>query len=317
MATGSPLISTPRPDDMVLNPLRLAVFRMVVEHRGFTRAAEALSLTQSTVSDHIHLLEATVGSPLFDRRRRGANLTEVGHAVYDFAVTMQSELMALRARVSDLTAGRGGVVTLGATMIPGTHVLPGLLASFHKLHPAGQLVMRLLPPDAVCEEVLNGKLDLGVVSEAEPLSPALQAEPLWRDTDVLIASPKHRLAGKASMLLSDVVGEPFVVAWGRTLGDQTLDRALAGTGFPARTVVMAVGSQDGVRQAVIRGVGLAVVFRRVVAEDIAAGRLAALPLRELAMSERHLLVHRRAHRVTPIVSELVAFLRAEAPLLSN
>ncbi len=80
---------------------------------------------------------------------------------------------------------------------------------------------------------------------------------------------------------------------------------------------MAVGSQDGVRQAVIRGVGLAVVFRRVVAEDIAAGRLAALPLRELAMSERHLLVHRRAHRVTPIVSELVAFLRAEAPLLSD
>ncbi len=307
----------PRPDDVVLNPVRLAVFRMVVERRGFTRAAEALSLTQSTVSDHIRLLEAAIGSPVFDRTRRGGQLTEVGQAVYDFALTLQQELTALQARVSDLTAGRGGLVTLGATMIPGTRVLPGLLAGFHDLHPAGQIAMRLLSPDAICADVSGGKLDLGVVSEAEPLSPELEAGSIWCDTDLLVAPPEHPLAGRESVTLADVAGESFVVAWGRTLGDQTLDRALAGAGLPARRVVMAVGSQDGVREAVLRGVGLAVVFRRVVAEDLAAGRLAALPLTELAISERHLLVHRRAHRLTPIVSELIAYLRREAPMLSD
>jgi DNA-binding transcriptional LysR family regulator len=232
-------------------------------------------------------------------------------------VTVQRELAALRAQVSDLTGGRSGIVTLGATMIPGTHVLPGLLADFQAQHPDRQLVMRLLSPDAICGELLNGSVDLGIVSEAEPLPPALQAEPLWLDTDSLIAPPDHHVAGKPSVTLTDLVGEPFVVAWGRTLGDQTLDRALAAAGLPARRIVMALGSQDGVREAVLRGVGLAVVFHRVVAPDLRAGRLAALPLEGLAMAERHLLVYRQAHRLTPIATQLVTFLRREAPALSD
>ena len=154
-----------QPDDAALNPVRLAAFCAVVERRGFTRAAEALSLTQSTVSGHIQLLEQALGSPLFDRRRHGGQLTEVGEAVYAFAVTMRREVVVLRARINDLTNGRAGVVVLGATPVLGTHVLPTMLARFHHLHPAGELRLRVLPPDAISGEVLRGRLDLGFVHE--------------------------------------------------------------------------------------------------------------------------------------------------------
>jgi DNA-binding transcriptional LysR family regulator len=306
-----------QPEDLALNPVRLAVFRTVVERHGFTRAAEALYLTQSTVSDHIRVLEELFGSPLFDRRRRGAQLTEVGQAVYAFAVTMQRELGALRAQISDLTGGQAGVLTLGAPIVPGTHVLPSLLAGFYHRHPAGQLLMRLLPPDAIGEAVLNGHLDLGVISEAETIAPVLQVEPLWRESVVLIAPPDHRLAEQPRVALRDLVDEAFVVAWGRLLGDQALNRALARAGLPPRRIVMAVGNQDGVRQAVLERVGLGVVFRRVVAADLTSGQLAALPLEDLPMSEQFLLVYRRAHRLTPLAQRFITFLREESPRLSE
>src|SRR5438552_2820109 len=99
-APDTPMTGAVRPEEAILHPVRLAVFCAVVERHGFTRAAEALALTQSTVSNHVQALERVVGSPLFDRRRRGAQLTEVGQAVYEFAVTVRRELVALHARIS-------------------------------------------------------------------------------------------------------------------------------------------------------------------------------------------------------------------------
>jgi DNA-binding transcriptional LysR family regulator len=304
-------------EDVVLNPVRLATFCAVVERRGFTRAAEAVALTQSTVSGHIRVLEQAVGSPLFERRRHGAQLTEVGEAVYEFAVTLRREVVALRARISDLTGGRAGVVRLGAPISPGTQILPTLLARFHQVRPAGELRMQLLPPDMIPEEVLRGRLDFGITSEAAELPPTLQAEPLWRDRVVLIAASHHRLAGQTRVTLADVAGEPFVVAWGRTLGDQVLNRAFARAGLASRRIVMQVGNQDGVRQAVLQGVGLGVVHRRVVAADLTAGALITLPLEDLPMVEQTVLIYRHAPHLPPITEQLIAFLRDEAPRLSD
>jgi DNA-binding transcriptional LysR family regulator len=314
---GWPAAGSARPDEVVLNPVRLAVFCAVVERRGFTRAAEALALTQSTVSSHIQTLEQVLGSPLFDRGRRGGQLTEAGQAVYEFAVTMRREVVALRARLSDLSGGQAGVVTLGVTIMPGTHILPTLLARFHHLHPRGEVQMRLLSPDVIPEEVLQGRLDFGIIGEAQPLSPGLQAEPVWCSELVLIAWAGHRLADQAHVTLEDVAAEPFVVAWGRTLGDQVLNRALARAGLAPRRIVMQLGNQDGVRQAVLQRVGLGVVARRIVVEELTTHALVALPLEDFPVREQSVLIYRRAYHLTPIAEQLIAFLREESPRLSG
>jgi DNA-binding transcriptional LysR family regulator len=316
-ASGPAQSDTVRADEVVLNPVRLAVFCAVVERRSFTRAAEALALTQSTVSNHIHTLEQVLGSQLFDRRRRGAQLTEVGQAVYEFAVTMRREVVALRARISDLTGGRAGVVTLGTTIMPGTHILPTLLARFHHRYPSGEVQMRLLSPEVIPDEVLQGRLDFGIVGEAQTLAPGLQAEPVWWNELVLVARADHPLASHAHVQLEDAGAQPYVVAWGRTLGDQVLNRALARAGLAPRRIVMQLGNQDGVRQAILEGVGLGVLSRRVVLEDLAAGRLVALPLDGFPVVEQSLLIYRRAHQRTPIADELIAFLREQSPSLSQ
>ena len=123
---------TPRPDDVVLNPQRLAVFCAVAERESFSRAAEALAITQPTVSGHVRALEAALGARLFERQRRGARLTASGQVVYDYAVATLRDLASLRAQLRDLADGTAGTIRIGAGLVPATYVLPGLLARFHQ-----------------------------------------------------------------------------------------------------------------------------------------------------------------------------------------
>jgi LysR family transcriptional regulator, transcriptional activator of the cysJI operon len=306
-----------QPNDLLLNPVRLAIFRTVVERHSFTRAAEELSLAQSTVSGHIRLLESAFGSPLFDRRQRGAQFTEVGQAAYDFAIAVQRELDALRAQVRDLAGGLAGAVTLGAPVVPGTHVLPELLAHFHRQRPAAELRLRLLPPESIGEEVLHGHLDMGIVNESTVLPAAVWREPLWCETVMLVAASDHPLAKKPHVSLEDLAGQPFVIGCGRTGADQALNQALARAGLPPRHIVMEAGNQDGARQAARQGVGLAVLYRRVVSQDLTDGKLVILPMPELPGTEQQLLVFRPAHRFTPLAQQLIAFLQAAAPQLTD
>lgn len=302
---------TPWPSDIALNPVRLLVFCTVVERGSFRRAADELCLAQPTVSGHIHVLEELFGTPLFDRQRRGAQLTEAGQAVYDFAVGLRRELAALRAHLSDLAGGQAGTVALAAAPVPATYILPELLARFQRQRPGAHVQLRLLSPDAIGEEVQRGRVDFGIISEVTPTE-ALACEPLWTEPIVLVARADHPLARRARVSPAELAAEPFIIGSVRNLGDRALDRALALAGLPPRRVVLELGNHEGIRQAVLHGVGLAVLFHRVVAAELAAGRLVALPFAGLPLAEQFLMVYRRTHRFTPLATALMAFIRGEA-----
>jgi DNA-binding transcriptional LysR family regulator len=298
-----------RPDDVVVNPVRLAVFCMVAEHRNFTRAAEVLSVTQPTVSGHIRVLEEWLGTRLFDRHQHGVRLTEAGQATYDFAVTVLRDMAILRARADELAGGEGGAVILGAETVTASYLLPDLLAEFHHRHPRAYIHLRVLTPAVIGEEVLHGRLDFGIVNEAMVL-PSLKSESLWVDTILVIAPPVHRLARAESVGLADLANEPFVVGAAPTLGDRALDQSLVRLGLGPRQVVMRVGNLEGVKQAVVRGVGLGIVYRQVVAAELADRKLVALNLAELAITEQFFCIRRHPDRETPLAGKLMEFIRS-------
>src|SRR5262249_48201333 len=112
------------PADVLVNPVRLAIFCTVVEQRSFARAADALAMSAANVSVHIRTLERLWGCVLFDRSRRGAQLTEAGHVAHEYAATVLRETVAFRARLSDVAGGAAGTVTIGASSVQGTYILP-------------------------------------------------------------------------------------------------------------------------------------------------------------------------------------------------
>jgi DNA-binding transcriptional LysR family regulator len=305
-----------QPADIGLNLVRLEMFRTVVERGSFSRAAEELSLAQSTVSGHMRALGDLFGGPLFDRQRRGAQLTEIGQVAYDFAIAVLRDLTVLRARVRDLNGGIAGTVTFGASVVPATYVLPRLLTRFAATHREARLHLRMHPPAEIHEHVLRGHLAFGIVGNCWPLPPSLALQPLWIEPLILAARPDHPLAGRSTVVATDLVDEPFVEGGACTLADQELDRALVRAGLTPRRVVMEAGSSDGVREAVRQGIGVGMLFRRVAAADLAAGELIALRLQDLPMQEQFSLIHRPRHRFTPLAEQLIGFLRDELRQLS-
>jgi DNA-binding transcriptional LysR family regulator len=300
-----------QPDDIVLNPVRLAVFCKVVEQQSFARAAEDLAITPAAVSTHVRMLEALWGTRLIERQRRGARLTEAGEALYEYAVAVLGGLATLRGRIEGLKGGHSGVVTIGATLHAASYILPEVLVAFQMQYPAAQLRLRPFPHDVVAEHVARGRMDLGLVSETTPVSRGLRLEPLWVEPLALVATPRHRLARRVTVSLADLVGEPFISA--RTAaGDLALDAAFARAQLPPRRIVMEAGNPNVSRVAALKGIGLTVVLRRVVAADLAAGHLVALSLEEPELTEQFLLICRDGHELSPLARRLIGYLHDDA-----
>jgi len=305
------------PDDALVNLARLAIFCTVVDCHSFARAADALAMSVANVSVHIRTLERLWGCPLFDRRRRGAQLTEAGHAAYEYATTVLRETVALRARLSDLAGGEAGVVTLGASSVQGTYILPAMLAEFHRQHPGARLRLLDLVPDQLGEAVARGEIDFAVASEVTPVYRGLRVERLWVDTMVILAPPHHPLAQRGRLTLADIASQEFVTGRIRTLGDQMLDAALAQAGFPPRRSVMLVASHEAQKQMALQGVGLVILFRRNAAEELATGRLVELSVEGLDMTEECRLLYRATHHFSPLARRLMDFIRAQAPRIAT
>jgi DNA-binding transcriptional LysR family regulator len=297
-------------NDFVLNPVRLAIFCAVAEHQNFTHAAATLGLTQPAVSGHIRALEEALGTTLFDRRQRGARLTEAGSRVYDFAIGVRRALGELRLELHGLAGGSSGTVTIAATELPGSYVLPELVVAFYRSHTGARVLVRVLPPEGIGEEVLRGRVDFAIVTESASLPGSLQVERLWTDRLLLVASDRHPLARRRRVSIADLDGQTFVAGPARP----ALERRLARSGLSRYQIMLEFGSPEGVKQAVLAGVGLGLLFERVVAAELHAGQLVALPVEELTMTQRYLLVTRPVRHFTPspVVQSLVQFLRARA-----
>jgi len=294
-----------QPDDVVINPIRLAIFCAVAERKNFTHAAETLGLSQPAVSGHIRALEQTLGVALFERRQRGAELTEAGRLVYDFAIGVRRSLKALRSELRALTGGQSGTVTVAASEMAGSYLLPEITARFRQRHVGAQVVVRVLPPDLVGEEVLADQADFGVVSQACTVPRSLHVDRLWIERLLLVAPSGHRLARQCPVTTTDLVGEPFISGPARAATDSALLRA----GLPGKQVVMEFGTQEGVKQAVLAGMGLALLFERVVAAELATGALVALPVDELTSTQQFVLLSHPARGFSPLARNFAQFLR--------
>ena len=150
--TGSPL-----------NFHQLYIFYAVASHRSFSRAAEALDITQPAVSIQVQELENALGVTLFHRRARGIRITEVGETVFAYAqqiFSLSSKLVETVREMQDLSTGH---LTLGASTTPGEFVLPLAVGQFRQVYPGIQVELVIANTRSIIQRVLRGEMDLGMV----------------------------------------------------------------------------------------------------------------------------------------------------------
>jgi DNA-binding transcriptional LysR family regulator len=189
---------------------RLGYFVAVAEELSFTRAARRLHMAQPPLSQQIALLEKEIGTPLFDRSRRTIRLTAAGAALLPEARRLLTDLDETVRMVRSIGDGTLGRLAVGFVPSAMGGVLPDLLREFRATHPAVELTLREMAPDALLRAVHDRRLDLAVLYL--PVSdPDLDQRKLASE-ELLLALPEaHPAAAARAISLADVAEEPFVL----------------------------------------------------------------------------------------------------------
>ncbi len=300
---------TIRPDDLDLR--QLAILCKIVELHSFTRAAEALFLTQPTLSARIADLERKVGVKLLDRRVRDVVPTRAGALLYQHA----EELLRLRAataqHLNEFLGSLCGDLTLGASTIPGEYLLPARIADFQRQHPGVVVHMVIADSADIIEQVSAGRVELGVVG-ARPANGDLLATKLEEDELVLIVHRTHRFAKRQSVTLDEILAEPFIDREAGSGTRRTVEAALRARGLRLDRdlhFIIEAGSTEAVKQCVEAAAGVALVSRRAVNCEIKVGTLRALPVQGLQLRRCFYLVRARDRTPSPLCRTFMKFLR--------
>jgi DNA-binding transcriptional LysR family regulator len=226
------------------------------------------------VSQNIQSLERTLGVSLFHRAGRRVRLTEAGQAL----LPMARELLARARHLEDAMATIQGEVTgdlyIGCSSGAGNYLLPLLAAAFGRQHPAVRIHVNVLPPQAIIERLLEGRLPIGVVStrvEHEDL----EYRPFFEDQVVLIAPADHPWAQSGSATPADLLDQPLILREETAGTTQAVLDALSRHGISRDMlkVNLELGSDEAIEIAIEEGLAVGFVSKLAAARCLRAGRV--------------------------------------------
>ena len=285
----------------------LRVFVAVAEERGFSKAAARLFRTQSAVSQAVRRLEDEIKADLFDRTTHDVRLTEAGLTLLDHARRVLSVTDEAERAVRDLLDVTRGRVVIGANEA-GLEVLLPLIGKFRETHPGVEFEVKRSPSRLIAGEVLAVTMDFGVVAFVPP-EEGLRAVVLASDELVVLSHPKHPFAKKERVTLEEF-GQATVIAHSDpSPARERVLRTYAARGV-ALNIKVSLPSLDGVKRAVERGMGVALLPRRTALTEIESGRLAAATLPELRRPRDLRLVYRAKGNFGPAAHAFLDMVRA-------
>jgi DNA-binding transcriptional LysR family regulator len=269
---------------------RLQVFHAVAKHLSFTRAADALFMTQPAVTFQIRQLEEQYGRRLFERRHGGISLTPAGELVLSYAERILALSDEMDTRLGELTGEMRGPLLIGASTTIAEFMLPRVLGEFNALYPQVRACLSVANSASIESRVAEHTLDVGLI-EAPAGQSGLASLSCCEDEMLAICAPDYPLAGMKSVTPKSLLEYEFI---SREPGSGT--RALTEAYFRAHQVApealktqMELGSPEALKGVVATGLGFAIVSRAAVDKEIRLGSLAAIALKPALKRSLHLI----------------------------
>ncbi|MGO9951644.1 MAG: selenium metabolism-associated LysR family transcriptional regulator [Dissulfurispiraceae bacterium] len=272
---------------------QLRIFASVFKNRSFSRASEELYLTQPTVSDHIKALEEEFGCRLFDRLGRTILPTKEAEALYGHALEIIEKADAVKDIIGSFKKEPAGELILGASTIPGTYLLPSVMAAFRKKYPSISFQIIISDSKEIVEKVLSHNLLLGVVG-SKLNNDQIIYTPMEEDELIVVASPSF--TNKTRISLQDLSLLPFVL---REEGSGTrteIERIFSDRGVRMDSVktVGFFGSTDAIKQAVKAGMGVSILSRLSVHDELKYKILREISVVDLQMKRNfYIITHKK------------------------
>ncbi len=279
----------------------LRAFHLVAEARSFTRAARDAGLSQPTLSAQVKKLEARHGVSLFNRRGRRLELTAMGQSLYQ----VTSRLFAAEAEAEALLAGaetlRRGHLRITADSA--THVMP-LLAQLRRHHGGVTFSLKIANSAEVLAAVLAHDADLGVAARRSP-DPRLFSQPLKQDRLVVFVPRSHAWARRRRIRVDEIQGRDLVIREPGSVTREVFEARLAEAGIKPASLIE-VQSREAVREAVLAGFGLGVVFASERGGDAS---IHTLEVDGVDLTVAEYVICLEEHRRLPLVRAFLAAVR--------
>lgn len=240
----------------------LKAFMLVAETGSFSLAAEKLHLTQPAVSKRIALLEQELETELFDRIGRNVSLTEAGNALLPHARTISGQLLAAEQSVRDLSGEVTGELRLATSHHIGLHRLPPVLNAFSKTCSGVKIDIDFMDSEQAYELIMQGKIELAVVTLAPITEPSIIAHPIWQDPLDFMVAKNNELAKKKTCGLEYLSHCPAILPGLNTYTGQIVKRLFDRNDLQLQ-VSMATNYLETIRMMASVGLGWTVLPRNM------------------------------------------------------
>lgn len=280
----------------------LKVFLSVFKNKSFSKASEELYLTQPTVSSHIKAVEDELDCKLFDRVGRTIIPTKEAEVLHIHAMEIIEKLNILKDTFSQLKKDVAGDLVVGASTIPGTYLIPSIISDFHRKYPSVSFHVVVSDSKGIIEKILRHELLMGIVG-AKISNSQLDFVPFKEDQLIAVSAPSF--SHKTTMTFQELVKMPMILREEGSGTRREFEKILEkqDISFDKLKISGIFGSTDAVKQAVKAGLGISILSKFSVNDELRYKTLKEIKLTDIQMNRKfYILTHRK--RNLPLVHSI-------------
>lgn len=285
-------------------------FLEVARRGSVSRAAEALFITQPTLTARLQGLERELGTPLFLRTPHGMRLTDAGRAWIPFAERALRALVDGRDALEQVMKASAGHLLIASSPAVSTYVLPELLERFVAEHPRVEVSVRTGHSEYVVEMVLRDEVQIGLGRAIH--HPDLELRPFHTEELVLVCAPDHPFTKRESVPMADVAGQKPIM-FDRTSSYYEITQAAFLSAGVSLRGGMDLDSIEATKKMVERGLGIALLPQTAVAREVAGRTLSIVKMQDAPPMQNTIVAFRRRDSGEPagIVAAFLELLTSE------
>lgn len=265
-------------------------FLEVARRGSVSRAAEALFITQPTLTARLHGLERELGTELFLRTPQGMRLTDAGRAWIPFAERALRALVDGRDALEQVKSASAGHLMIAAAPAVSTYILPELLERFVATHPRVEVSVRTGHSGDVVDLVVRDEVQIGLGRAIR--HPDLELRPFHTEDLVLVCAPDHPFTARPSVPMADVAGQKLIMFDRTSSYYEITQAAFLSAGVKLRGL-MELDSIEAAKKMVERGLGVALLPATAVAREVEGGTLCLVKLADAPPMQNTIVAFRR------------------------
>jgi DNA-binding transcriptional LysR family regulator len=289
---------------------QLKVFVSVFKNKSFSRASEEIHLTQPTISNHIKALEAEFDCKLFDRLGRTIIPTKEAEVLYSHSIELIEKANALRETIGQFKKDLSGKIVIGASTIPGVYLMPRIMTEFQKKYPSLSFQILISDSTGITDRVSKHELLLGIVG-AKLRNEQINYIPFVEDELIAVSSPE--LGKNNIMTIKELATLPMVLREEGSGTRKVAEKFLESKGVSLDNIKIAgiFGSTDAVKQAVKAGLGVSILSKFSVADELEHKILREIKLSDIQMKRRFYIVTHKKRTLPRAYDTFLKYIMSE------